>query len=67
VTSKTRSDDVAGNPAITSPCIGLCRIDEASGLCEGCYRTLAEIAGWTSMGEEERERVRACLRRRAAR
>lgn len=31
---------------IESPCVKLCRMDRASGLCEGCHRTLDEIAGW---------------------
>ena len=28
---------------ITSPCIDVCKMDEASGLCQGCYRRLDEI------------------------
>ncbi|HEY0959765.1 MAG TPA: DUF1289 domain-containing protein [Novosphingobium sp.] len=31
---------------LPSPCTGVCRIDERSGLCKGCRRTLAEIADW---------------------
>jgi predicted Fe-S protein YdhL (DUF1289 family) len=40
-----------------SPCIGVCRLDEASGLCLGCARTSAEIAGWSSMGEDGRDAI----------
>jgi predicted Fe-S protein YdhL (DUF1289 family) len=29
-----------------SPCIGICRIDEATGWCLGCARTADEIADW---------------------
>lgn len=50
---------------IVSPCVQICRIDEA-GLCEGCARTLDEIARWTSMGQAERDRVLAELPRRRA-
>ena len=32
--------------AVPSPCISVCVMDPASGLCAGCYRTLAEIADW---------------------
>jgi predicted Fe-S protein YdhL (DUF1289 family) len=39
---------------VPSPCISVCRMDAASGLCEGCYRTLEEIARWGSASEEER-------------
>lgn len=31
---------------VASPCIGVCRMSAASGLCEGCQRTLDEIAVW---------------------
>lgn len=41
---------------VLSPCIGICNLDEA-GLCEGCRRTVGEIAEWPSMGEEERRRI----------
>ena len=27
-----------------SPCINVCRMDERTGWCEGCQRTLTEIA-----------------------
>lgn len=40
--------------APASPCIGTCRIDPASGLCEGCLRTLDEIAAWSRMGDAAR-------------
>ena len=42
--------------AVLSPCIGICTID-AYGLCEGCLRTLDEIARWSTMGDAERLRV----------
>ena len=45
----------------SSPCVKLCRIDEASGLCGGCGRTLDEIARWGSMGEAERLAIMAAL------
>lgn len=32
--------------AILSPCVGYCRIDDASGLCAGCARSAAEIGSW---------------------
>lgn len=51
-------------PALESPCVRLCRIDPATGLCEGCGRTLAEIAGWLAMSGEERRAVTADLPRR---
>ena len=31
-----------------SPCVGVCKLDEAGSLCLGCNRTLTEIAQWGS-------------------
>ncbi|BBK33914.1 hypothetical protein EDC65_3750 [Stella humosa] len=31
---------------IPSPCVGICRLDADSGLCQGCHRTIAEISAW---------------------
>ncbi|MGH6614268.1 DUF1289 domain-containing protein [Sphingomonas sp.] len=46
---------------IASPCINICEIDEVSGLCAGCARTIDEIAGWTSGTAEWRDAVMAAL------
>lgn len=37
-----------------SPCTSVCRIDQRTGWCEGCYRTLAEIADWPMLSEREK-------------
>ncbi|SNR64489.1 hypothetical protein SAMN05192560_0335 [Methylobacillus rhizosphaerae] len=42
---------------ITSPCTGVCRIDQESGFCAGCLRTIAEIRAWRSMGDKEKLQV----------
>lgn len=34
---------------IASPCINVCVMDECTGFCAGCLRTLDEIAGWGSL------------------
>ena len=46
---------------VSSPCIRICILDEPSGLCLGCGRTRAEIAGWMGMSEETRRTVMAGL------
>jgi prolyl-tRNA editing enzyme YbaK/EbsC (Cys-tRNA(Pro) deacylase)/predicted Fe-S protein YdhL (DUF1289 family) len=38
--------DDAGDE-VASPCISICRLNATSGLCEGCFRTTGEIAGWS--------------------
>jgi predicted Fe-S protein YdhL (DUF1289 family) len=40
-----------------TPCIKVCVIDAATGLCAGCARSLAEIAGWGAMTDGERQRI----------
>ena len=55
-----------GRP-VPSPCIAVCRIEDATGLCAGCARTLDEIAAWGTMSDEERRAVwRSIALRRAA-
>ena len=44
-----------------TPCINTCVLDEDSGTCAGCGRTLAEIAGWAAMSDQERRAVMAAL------
>ncbi|HSV71096.1 MAG TPA: DUF1289 domain-containing protein [Methylibium sp.] len=42
--------------AVASPCVNVCRMNERSGLCEGCWRTLDEIALWSQLdGDTKRE------------
>jgi uncharacterized protein len=41
---------------IVSPCRKVCVIG-GDGLCDGCGRTLAEVASWRSFTHEQRERV----------
>lgn len=42
---------------IETPCIQVCSIDEARGLCIGCGRTRREIGGWSQMTTEQRRRI----------
>lgn len=32
---------------VPSPCVKLCQVDRAKGLCVGCWRTLDEITRWS--------------------
>jgi len=49
---------------LVSPCIGVCYLDPASGLCRGCYRTVGEISAWSDFTQEERATVVKALRER---
>lgn len=50
---------------VPSPCISVCRMDAGTGWCEGCFRTLEEIAGWGMASDEEKRAVWATLVERA--
>ncbi|MGI6457590.1 MAG: DUF1289 domain-containing protein [bacterium] len=43
--------------SISSPCLKICKIDRESQLCQGCFRSLEEIAAWRNLSEEERVRI----------
>lgn len=51
---------------IQSPCIGVCTISEASGLCMGCYRTSEEIREWWGMSTDQRKQIMVVLEQRQA-
>ncbi|WP_245279939.1 DUF1289 domain-containing protein [Hyphomicrobium sp. 99] len=40
-----------------SPCIGICKLDDATGYCLGCGRTGGEIGDWVAMSESQRDAV----------
>lgn len=54
---------------VPSPCVNLCRMDAVTGLCEGCRRTIDEIATWSSLDDDGKRAVwrRIEARRRDAR
>lgn len=51
-------------PDIPTPCVGICRIDMATGLCEGCMRTRDEIACWPLADNETRFQIVLKLKER---
>ena len=42
---------------VPSPCVKVCVIDSASGLCRGCRRTLDEIARWSGFSPDQKRAV----------
>jgi uncharacterized protein len=40
-----------------SPCINICRMNEATGLCDGCLRTIDEIAAWSTLDDVAKRAV----------
>lgn len=51
---------------VPSPCINLCQMDPATGLCRGCMRTIDEIVAWGKASEADKRAVWAEIRRREA-
>jgi predicted Fe-S protein YdhL (DUF1289 family) len=51
-----RPPPAPGEP-VGSPCINVCRLDPVSGHCLGCWRTLDEIAAWSTLDPAARRAV----------
>lgn len=49
---------------VASPCVSVCRMG-ADGLCEGCLRSIDEIAGWSRQDDAARREVWARILDRA--
>lgn len=43
--------------SVPSPCINVCRMRADTGLCEGCFRTLDEIARWSRQDDIGKLRI----------
>ena len=58
---------VASAPAldVPSPCISVCKMDPVTQMCEGCFRTLDEIADWSRMHDEGKREVWRLIGERA--
>jgi len=46
---------------LETPCVNICLLDQETGACVGCGRTLAEIAAWATMSDAERRAIMAAL------
>ena len=56
----------ASRDDVPSPCISVCVMDAAEGLCIGCFRTLDEIAAWSALDGAAKRAVLAASRERRA-
>lgn len=45
---------------VSSPCTNVCVLD--GDICVGCGRTVAEIMGWQSLSEAEKEHIVEAIR-----
>jgi predicted Fe-S protein YdhL (DUF1289 family) len=49
---------------IESPCIAVCKLDDAGRICIGCYRTVDEITEWPQLDRQGKYAVLENARRR---
>jgi predicted Fe-S protein YdhL (DUF1289 family) len=49
--------------AVESPCIDVCAVNP-NGICLGCYRSLDEIACWSSVTDETRREIKRSAEKR---
>ena len=66
VSRPENTDAIWRRAEIASPCVKICVIHPAAGLCVGCNRTADEIEGWTAMTDAERAAIMAALPARAS-
>jgi predicted Fe-S protein YdhL (DUF1289 family) len=53
--------------SVPSPCVSICQMEESTGLCLGCRRTIDEIRDWIIMTAEEKLAVLALIDERKVR
>jgi uncharacterized protein len=51
---------------LETPCVNICLLDQETGTCIACGRTLPEIARWAAMSDAERRAIMAALPARMA-
>lgn len=52
--------------SVPSPCITVCQVDDTTGHCIGCYRSIDEIREWPILSADEKRAVLARIAERKA-
>lgn len=52
--------------SVPSPCISVCQVDDGTGCCIGCYRSIDEIREWPILTAEQKQAVLARVAERKA-
>ena len=60
------SPNFEAGSVVPSPCVNVCRMNAQAQLCEGCQRTIGEIAAWATLDEAAKRSIWESLRRRRA-
>ena len=51
---RDRAAELTEHEPVPSPCISVCTMNPDTGLCNGCYRTLDEIAAWSGLSDSDK-------------
>jgi predicted Fe-S protein YdhL (DUF1289 family) len=51
---------------VPSPCISVCRMNQETWLCEGCYRSIEEICQWSAASDTDKKQMWALIEQRVA-
>jgi prolyl-tRNA editing enzyme YbaK/EbsC (Cys-tRNA(Pro) deacylase)/predicted Fe-S protein YdhL (DUF1289 family) len=62
VTLRAQTVDAAAD--VPSPCISICRMSATTELCEGCFRTRSEIAGWSGAADDSKRALWCVIEQR---
>ena len=65
IARRAREVSASRLPDVPSPCISVCRMDPVTQYCEGCFRTLDEIAAWGRMEDAGKREVWRLIGQRA--
>jgi len=57
--------DLNSDEVVPSPCVSVCRMAPDNSVCEGCFRSLDEIRGWSGATSAERRAIWLRLLQRA--
>ena len=51
---------------VPSPCVSVCTMNAATEYCDGCLRTVEEIAAWSVLPDSAKKQIWSLLEQRAA-
>ena len=49
--------DHDSDEVVPSPCVSVCRMSADGSLCEGCFRSITEIRGWSLADDATRRTI----------
>ncbi len=52
--------------AVASPCVAVCKMNPANDFCDGCLRTIDEIAAWSRLGNDGKRLIWQRIEQRKA-